>query len=87
MPGRGRQQMGVEVVLPVGPTRAGRDARQIANETMAHLSGLMGANVTVRLEIEADIPDGAPAPRLWEPVSLLLLSRSKSPATSALPCT
>ena len=42
------------------PTRAGRDASQIADEIIAHLSGLMGATVTVRIEIEAEIPDGAP---------------------------
>ena len=27
---------------------------------IAHLAGLVGANVTVTLEIEAEIPDGAP---------------------------
>ena len=42
------------------PTRAGRDASQIAEEVIAHLSGLVGAKVSVRLEIEAEIPDGAP---------------------------
>ena len=42
------------------PTRAGRDASQIADEVIAHLSGLMGATVTVRIEIEAEIPEGAP---------------------------
>ena len=42
------------------PTRAGRDASQIADEVISHLSGLTGANVTLTLEIEADIPDGAP---------------------------
>ena len=42
------------------PTRAGRDASQIADEVIAHLSGLMGATVTVRIEIDAEIPDGAP---------------------------
>ena len=44
-------------------TRVGRDASQIADEAdevVAHLAGLMGANVTVTLEIEAEIPDGAP---------------------------
>ena len=41
-------------------TRVGRDASQIANEVIAHLAGLVGANVTVTLEIEAEIPDGAP---------------------------
>ena len=42
------------------PTRAGRDASQIADEVIAHLAGLMGATVTVRIEIDAEIPDGVP---------------------------
>ena len=42
------------------PTRAGRDAGKIAEEVIAHLSGLVGASVRVTLEIEAEIPDGAP---------------------------
>jgi hypothetical protein len=46
--------------VSLDPTRAGRDASTIADEVIAHLSGLMGANVKVTLEIEADIPDGAP---------------------------
>ena len=46
--------------VSLDPTRAGRDASQIADEVIAHLSGLVGATVTVRIEIEADIPDGAP---------------------------
>ena len=41
-------------------TRVGRDASQIADEVISHLAGLVGANVTVTLEIEAEIPDGAP---------------------------
>ena len=41
-------------------TRVGRDASQIADEVIAHLAGLVGANVTVTLEIEAEIPHGAP---------------------------
>ena len=40
--------------------RTGRDASRIADEVIAHLSGLVGANVTVTLEIEASIPAGAP---------------------------
>jgi predicted AAA+ superfamily ATPase len=40
--------------------RVGRDAAQIASEVMAHLSGLVGARVRVTLEIDADIPNGAP---------------------------
>jgi len=40
-------------------TRVGRDASKIADEVIAHLSGLVGAKVTVTLEIEAEIPSGA----------------------------
>ena len=41
-------------------TRVGRDASSIADEVISHLSGLVGANVKVTLEIEAEIPNGAP---------------------------
>lgn len=41
------------------PARAGRDASQIAEEVLAHLIGLAGAEVTVTLDIEARLPDGA----------------------------
>ena len=40
--------------------RVGRDASRIADEVIAHLSGLLGAKVTVTLEIEAEVPAGAP---------------------------
>jgi hypothetical protein len=40
--------------------RVGRDASRINEEVIAHLSGLVGAKVTVTLEVEAEIPDGAP---------------------------
>ncbi|HWR20511.1 MAG TPA: hypothetical protein VN444_01470, partial [Verrucomicrobiae bacterium] len=39
--------------------RVGRDAGRIADEVVAHLAGIVGANVKVTLEIEADIPSGA----------------------------
>ena len=42
------------------PTRLGRDAGMIADEVIAHLSALLGANVKLTLEIEAEMPDGAP---------------------------
>ena len=42
------------------PTRVGRDASRIADEVVAHLSGLVGTTVTVTLEVEAEIPSGAP---------------------------
>ena len=38
----------------------GRDAGRIAEEVVAHLAGLVGAQVRVTLEIDADIPEGAP---------------------------
>ncbi len=41
-------------------TRVGRDAGRIAEEVVQHLAGLVGADVKVTLEIEAEIPDGAP---------------------------
>ncbi|MDP9237927.1 MAG: Swt1 family HEPN domain-containing protein [Chloroflexota bacterium] len=40
--------------------RVGRDASRIADEVIAHLTGLVGAKVTVTLEVEAEIPSGAP---------------------------
>ncbi len=46
------------VTLDTG--RVGRDAGRIAEEVVAHLSGLVGAQVTVTLEIDAEIPEGAP---------------------------
>jgi len=42
------------------PTRVGRDAARIADEVIAHLAGLVGSKVSVTLEIEAEIPGGAP---------------------------
>ena len=47
--------------ITLDTTRVGRDAGRIADEVIAHLSGLVGAKVTVTLEIEAEIPSGAPA--------------------------
>ena len=41
------------------PTRAGRDASQIAEEVIVHLVGLAGADVTVTVDIEAKLPEGA----------------------------
>lgn len=37
----------------------GRDASRIAEEVISHLAGLVGAKVTVTLEIEAQLPEGA----------------------------
>ena len=46
--------------VKLDPTRVGRDASQVADEVIAHLAGLLGADVNLTLEIEANIPDGAP---------------------------
>ena len=46
--------------VALDPTRVGRDASRIADEVIAHLSGLVGSEVTVTLEIDAEIPEGAP---------------------------
>ena len=41
------------------PARVGRDAGRIAEEVISHLGGQVDAEVTVTLEIEAKLPDGA----------------------------
>jgi predicted AAA+ superfamily ATPase len=46
--------------VKLDPKRVGRDAGRIADEVIAHLEGLVGSEVTVILEIDAKIPDGAP---------------------------
>ena len=45
--------------VSLDPTRVGRDAGRIAEEVIAHLAGQVGAEVTVTLEIEAHMPEGA----------------------------
>ncbi|MGO9270356.1 MAG: Swt1 family HEPN domain-containing protein, partial [Terriglobia bacterium] len=40
--------------------RVGRDASKIADEVITHLVGLVGSNVKITLEIDADIPAGVP---------------------------
>jgi predicted AAA+ superfamily ATPase len=40
--------------------RVGRDAGRVAEEVIAHLTGLVGSSVTVTLEISADVPEGVP---------------------------
>jgi hypothetical protein len=45
--------------VTLDPARVGRDASRVADEVIAHLSGLVGDEVRVTLEIEAEIPSGA----------------------------
>jgi hypothetical protein len=46
--------------VTLDPTRVGRDAGRIADEVIAHLSGLVGSSVKVTLEIDAEVPAGVP---------------------------
>jgi hypothetical protein len=39
--------------------RVGRDASRVADEVIAHLAGQVGVEVTVTLDIEAKLPNGA----------------------------
>jgi hypothetical protein len=41
-------------------TRVGRDASRIADEVISHLAGLVGARVTITIEVDAEIPSGTP---------------------------
>ena len=64
-PGGSMQQPSVEKLrrfhgsVKLDSSRVGRDAGRIADEVIAHLAGQMGAEVTVTIEIEARLPDGA----------------------------
>ena len=46
--------------VSLDPERVGRDAAKIAEEVIAHLTGLVGAEVKVTMEIEVRVPTGAP---------------------------
>ena len=46
--------------VTLDPARVGRDAGRIADEVIAHLVSLVESDVKVTLEIEAQIPKGAP---------------------------
>ena len=46
--------------VSIDPVRAGKAVGQIAEEVVSHLTGLVGSKVQLTLEIEAEIPDGAP---------------------------
>lgn len=46
--------------VTLNSTRPGADAGRIAEEVIAHLAALVGAKVTVTLEIEAEVPNGVP---------------------------
>ncbi len=45
--------------VTIDPLRLGRDAGQIAEEVVQHLTRIVGAQVEIALEIHADLPEGA----------------------------
>jgi predicted AAA+ superfamily ATPase len=45
--------------VQVDPLRLGRDAARIAEEVIQHLTGLVGSNVEIIIEIQADLAEGA----------------------------
>lgn len=46
--------------VTLDPTRVGRDSSRIGEEVIVHFVGRVGSTVVVTLEIEAEIPAGAP---------------------------
>jgi predicted AAA+ superfamily ATPase len=46
--------------VALDPTRAGLEASRVAQEVIAHLVSLTGAQVRVTLEVEAEVPGGVP---------------------------
>jgi hypothetical protein len=46
--------------VSLDPARVGRDAGRIADEVISHLVGLVGSDVRVTLEIEANVEAGVP---------------------------
>jgi hypothetical protein len=45
--------------VQVDPLRLGRDAARIAEEIVQHLTALVGSNVEITIEIQADLAEGA----------------------------
>ncbi|RMG33561.1 MAG: ATP-binding protein [Gammaproteobacteria bacterium] len=60
VPAKPQQPRRFHGTVELDSTRVSRDAGKIAEEVIAHLVGLVGAEVSVTLEIEANIPDGVP---------------------------
>ena len=52
-------------VVELDTLRISRDAGRIAEEIVQHLSTLPSATVRVRLEIDAEMPNGAPDKIVW----------------------
>lgn len=46
--------------VKLDPARTGADASRVAEEVIAHLIALIGADISVTLEIQAEVPSGFP---------------------------
>ena len=46
--------------VELNPVRASRDAQNVINEVVQHLTGLSDSNVKVTIDIEATFGDGVP---------------------------
>jgi hypothetical protein len=49
--------------VAIDPLRSGRDAGRISEEVIRHLSSLVGSNVQLTMEIQAEVPEGIPEDR------------------------
>ena len=59
-PENGKQPRRFYGAVELGPVRMSRDAGEVAENVVQHLAGLVGAKVAIKLEIEAEFPDGVP---------------------------
>lgn len=50
--------------VALDPARVGSSAGRIAEEVLSHLGGLVGAKITVTLEIEVEVPNGIPEDKI-----------------------
>jgi len=50
--------------VELDPTRLGRDAGQISDEVLVHMTSLVGVKAKVVLEIDVEVPDGIPAEKV-----------------------
>lgn len=60
---RVQNRSGIELykeMFKLDSARVGREASRIADEVITHLAGLVGSNVKITLDIDADIPAGVP---------------------------
>lgn len=59
-PGQSPKPKRFHGTVTLDSARVGRDASRIADEVITHLVGLVGSNVKITLDIDAEIPAGVP---------------------------